>query len=157
MVIKSILFCLLINMAHPIHVSVCDITPSGQNELTFTFKIFFDDLQTAMGLRPGEELPKKYKGSDQLINEFITSHVSVSIDGKPMTLTYSESFSNPPAIWTEMIIKDVNLKTAKKMTITNKIMSSLYKDQKNIVNILTDSKKETFALDNKTTEITINF
>lgn len=56
---------------HDIHLSVCDIKTIEQNQLEIKLKIFYDDLQTSMNLTPGEELPKKYKGADDLINNFV--------------------------------------------------------------------------------------
>ena len=41
---------------HDIHLSVCDITVIDNNSLEIKLKIFYDDLQTSMNLKPGEEL-----------------------------------------------------------------------------------------------------
>lgn len=142
---------------HPIHVSVCDISIDTKGSATFSFKIFYDDLQAAMGLEPGQELPKKYKGADQLINDFIQKNFSVIVDGKKVKMRYLESFSNPPAIWSEMTIDGVDFRKIKSIKIENSIMCSLYDDQKNLVNINIPQKKQTFALDRKNLVIDLKF
>ncbi|MBK8636207.1 MAG: hypothetical protein IPN72_22725 [Saprospiraceae bacterium] len=83
----NLLFFMAFTYVHPIHVSVCDVIQKN-DKVEFTFKIFFDDLQTSMGLKPGEELPAKYSGSDQLINDFILKNVKVVVNGKVAKLKY---------------------------------------------------------------------
>ena len=131
---------------HPIHVSVCDVT-QNKEKVDLTFKVFFDDLQTSMGLHPGEEINAKYAGSDQLINEFIQKNTRVYVNGKQVKLKYKESYSSPPAVWTEMELVDVKASEIKSFEIVNDIMVNMYKDQTNIVNIAMNNQKKNFALD----------
>ena len=53
---------------HDIHVSVCDIELEDKN-IEVTLKTFLDDLQIAVGLTPGEELPEDYSSAEELIFE----------------------------------------------------------------------------------------
>ncbi|HOY11953.1 MAG TPA: hypothetical protein PLY70_02390 [Saprospiraceae bacterium] len=141
----NLLFFMAFTYVHPIHVSVCDVIQKN-DKVEFTFKIFFDDLQTSMGLTPGEELPSKYSGSDQLINDFILKNVKVVVNGKVAKLKYKESYSAPPAIWTEMELEGVQAGDIKTMEIFNDIMVSLYRDQTNIINVAIKNTKKNFSL-----------
>jgi hypothetical protein len=139
-------FFTLLLALHPIHVSVCDISATNSGKVELSFKIFYDDLQSAMGLTPGGELPKKYKGADQLIETFINKNFAFYINGKKTTLKYEGSFSNPPAIWTEMTVIGVKADEIKTIEIDNRIMTSLFDDQTNLVNLHILDKKESTAL-----------
>jgi len=144
-------------LVHPIHVSVCDISTSSDGQIDLSFKIFYDDLQTAMGLEPGEGLPKKYKGANQLIETFINQNFTLKINGKKATLKYVDSFSNPPAVWTEMTVAGVKANDIKSLEITNTIMNGLFTDQTNLVNLDINNKKEMVKLDRKSTTFNLKF
>ena len=45
---------------HDFHVSVCDIELGKDNQLQIKVKLFHDDLQSALGLKPGSVIPTQY-------------------------------------------------------------------------------------------------
>lgn len=139
---------------HDIHLSVCDITVIDNNSLEIKLKIFYDDLQTSMNLKPGEELPKNYKGADDLINKFIQKNFSVFINEKKVNLIYLKSESATPAIWTTLKI-DYVMAEISQIKIQNSIMTSLFDDQVNLVNVDINNHKETYKLDSKKKSIEI--
>lgn len=143
-------------LVHPIHVSVCDVTQKN-DVVELTFKIFFDDLQTAMGLNPGEELPAKYAGADALIKDFISKNISIKVNGKKVDLQYRQSYKAMPAIWTEMYITNIKVSDLKTLEIQNDIMLSLFSDQTNMVNVNLKNYKKNFALNKKDTSIKVDF
>lgn len=154
-----ILFTVFIHSGddHDIHLSVCDIKTTENNHLEIKLKIFYDDLQTSMNLTPGEEIPKKYKGADDLINNFVQKNFSIYIDGHKKSLEYVKSESALPAIWTTMKLKN-DVKINCKIKIQNTILTTLYDDQVNIINVDIFQHKETYKMDskNKVVEFTIN-
>lgn len=142
---------------HDIHLSVCDIKTIEQNQLEIKLKIFYDDLQTSMNLTPGEELPKKYKGADDLISNFVQKNFSIYIDGQKKVLEYVKSEAASPAVWTTMRLKN-EVRFNSKIKIQNSIMTTLYDDQVNIVNVDILEHKESYKMDskNKVIEFIIN-
>jgi hypothetical protein len=137
---------------HDVHVSICDVKATEDGTLEFTFKIFFDDLQRSMGLIPGIELEKQYKGSETLINNFLKKNIKIILDDSPVTWTYVKSQASMPAVWTIVTIKPQT--NWKKMDLYNSIMTDLYGDQINIVNIKFNNKKVSFHLDAKEKHLT---
>ena len=93
----SLLFWMAVGV-HDIHISVTEITVN-QSSIEVVSKIFLDDLQAAMGLVPGEELPENYKGSNELIQEFVNENLVLKINGKAFPLTLSGTTSALPAVW----------------------------------------------------------
>lgn len=143
-------------LVHPLHVSVCDVVQKN-DEVELTFKIFYDDLQTAMGLVPGEEIPAKYSGADALIKDFISKNFKIKVNGKPAELKYKESYKAMPAIWTEMTLSNIKVSELKTLEIENDIMIGLFNDQTNIINVAVKNHKKNYALNKNETSVKINF
>jgi hypothetical protein len=135
--------------AHDIHVSVTDIVIDDKGLMKMTSKIFYDDLQLAMGLRPGEELPKKYKGGDDLISKFLAKHIKIKVGNTPLVYTYKSSKAALPAIWayTEAQIDIKQLTTS--LAIENSMFNSVYDDQVNMVNITVMGKTHHLSFNKK--------
>lgn len=144
-----ILFSLLSPlMDHDIHVSVCDMTyKEDKGIIEVSIKVFYDDLLNAVGLKPGEELPDNYTSSDELIEAFINENIQIKINGEEKTLNYEESHSYPPAVWSTFSIAHTG--EVNQINMKNTILTDLYDDQVNMVNIRINGKKKAFSLDGK--------
>jgi hypothetical protein len=105
-----------------------------------------------MGLIPGTELNKQYQGGDALINNFLKKNITITLDDSPVTWTYMKSHASMPAVWTIVTIKPQT--NWKKMVLYNSIMTDLYDDQINMVNLKFNNKKESFNLDAKEKHLT---
>lgn len=154
-----ILFSIAVNTDedHDLHLSVCEIKTIEQNQFEIKIKIFYDDLQASMNLTPGEELPKKYKGADDLINKFVQKNFSIFIDDQKKVLEYVKSEAASPAVWTTLKLKN-EVRLNSKIKIQNSIMTNLYDDQVNIINVDILQHKESYKMDSKkkVIEFTIN-
>jgi hypothetical protein len=135
-------------MEHDIHVSICDMTyKEGKGQIEVSIKVFYDDLLNAVGLKPGEELPENYTNADELIEAFINKNIQVRVNGEEKVLKYEESHSYPPAVWSTFSIAhsgDVN-----QIHMKNSILTDLFDDQVNMVNIRINGDKKAFSLDGK--------
>ncbi len=131
---------------HDIHISVCDINENrGTDGLELTFKIFYDDLLKAVGLEMGEELPEEYGNADTLIHRYIEDHFKLKINGEHVRLQYVESVSSPPAVWTTMSIS--YNEPIRSIYVRNDILTELYDDQRNLVNLRIDKEKSSLSFD----------
>jgi len=153
----SVFLILLTGLFHNIHISVCDISSNHKEEVVVTFKIFYDDLQLAMGLKAGSELPANYKSADQLIEAFINQNVLILVNGQRAKLIYIESISSAPAVWTDLVLKGIKPNSITSIEVVNNILLSQFSDQTNIINISLNNKKETFALNKKKRSTKIEF
>lgn len=151
--IKTFILTLILNLGswgdHDIHVSVIDIIEkTDDSQLEVSVRIFYDDLLNAVGLQVGEELPEDYTGSDDLIEKFISKHLSISINGDQVPMEYLESVSYPPAVWTTFKIELSD--PISEIEVSNSILIDLFDDQVNMVNLKYKGKKKVFSLDKKT-------
>lgn len=147
--ILLILFSLLSPfMEHDLHVSVCDMTyKEDKGKIEVSIKVFYDDLLSAVGLQPGEELPENYTSADELIEAFINENIQVRVNGEEKTLNYEESHSYPPAVWTTFSIPHSG--NVNQIHMKNSILTDLFDDQVNMVNIRINGEKKAFSLDGK--------
>ena len=146
--ITLLFFNASVALAHDIHVSVLDIYRSDEGKLECIVRIFYDDLLAAVGLVPGEELPPDYTSSDDLIHKYINSNLEIKINGQTVLLNYIESTPAMPAIWTTLQIADDNIDSVlKEISIDNRILTDLFDDQTNMVNVDVDDTKKYFVLD----------
>ena len=137
---------------HDIHLSVCDIEYlDSSKKVELTMKIFYDDLLAAVGLRMGEELPEDYKSADELIEKYINNYFVIEVNGVKKTLTYIDSYSYPPAVWSTLEFDQTE--EIKEIRILNTILLDLFRDQKNLVNVSYGNKKHVVAMDHKKKEV----
>ncbi len=161
----SILFLLNINEAnHPIHLSVTNIE---FNEKTKNFDIkvrfFVDDFETAVNKQNKIILnlntDKEIKNADSYIIKYCKEKLNIALDGidftKKMILEKREINNEEKVIWLDFSIK-ANI--PKKIKITNKLMTEMFSDQKNLLIFTCKKKQEAFTFDNSniTKEIVIN-
>lgn len=138
-------------LVHDIHLSVCELTKTENDKIEIKLKIFYDDLQLAMGLIPGEELPKKYKSADDMIVKYVVKNLSVTVNGVKAEFDYIKTESAMPAIWTTLQLKNINASSIKTIKIQNRILIDIYDDQENIVHVNL-KKAESYKLNKKQTE-----
>ncbi len=127
--------------AHDIHLSVTEMKRTG-NHIEVVSKIFLDDLQTSMGLAPGEELPEDYKGADDLIQRFIDKSLIITFNEKPLKLKLAKTEAALPAVWVTFTADKVEWTDDNVFSVDNKIMTDLFEDQKNIFKIHINGKED---------------
>ncbi len=141
---------------HDIHVSVTEIIPTD-NHLNVTVKIFFDDLQIALGLEPGAELPAHYSSSDEMIASYLSEHLHLTINGKSSNLIYISSDAGPQAVWCQLSCENVDINNINSVSLFNNIFTEIYDDQDNIVKWVSMGNNKQMLLDEKKTEALFKF
>lgn len=157
--IKNLMFALGLACAptvHDIHISVVefDFYP---NRIELTVKTFLDDLQLAVGLVPGQELPKDYTSSDELIITYLKKSIQVSINDEDQEYIISDISAASDAVWISIDMEVPALDSLNKIEIENTFLTELYDDQKNIIKFNLNDKKETELLDVKKTHFSLSF
>ena len=132
---------------HDIHVSVCDIEIK-EKSVQLTLKTFLDDLQLAVGLKPGEEIPEDYSSADEMISEYLMSVIDIEINGNEQQLKIEDISAAQDAVWIAIDVEEVpsNLLS---VVMKNRFLTDIYKDQTNIVNFRINSKKHSHVLNKK--------
>ena len=134
--------------AHDFHVSVFEIERS-EEIVEITFKTFLDDLQIAVGLHPGEELPESYTSAEEMIAEYIRETVSLKINGEERELVIEQFDASQEAVWISFKFTEHNL-DSKSLKLESTFLTEVYNDQTNIIHVKNGKKnKKSFVLNRK--------
>jgi hypothetical protein len=134
--------------AHDIHVSVSEIELS-ESTIEITIKTFIDDLQLALGLTPGEELPANYTSAEELIESYLNKKMKLSINGKMEVLKIKRMDSSiDKSVWItlEKMRPSHPIKT---LHIDSEFLIEQFSDQANLFNLKNGDQKEYVNLNRK--------
>ena len=139
-------------MLHDIHVSVWEVN-LVEDKVEITLKTFLDDLQLAVGLRPGEEIPEGYTSAAELIQNYISRSTHLMIGDDKLDLSVGQLDASQDAVWIT-ITSTLPKSAVNEIIMSSSYMTELYNDQTNIVNIRSKySSKATYTLSTRNTRI----
>ena len=121
---------------HPFHVSVIEVNHNvGDKTLEISCKIFTDDFEKV--------LTKNYKtkvdlinspnkpAMDSLVKKYLFSHLSIQINGKPVSFSYVGFENESEAAYGYIEVS--NIASVSKLEIAANVMYDMFDDQMNIV------------------------
>lgn len=136
---------------HDFHISRTEINwDQKSGDIQIATHIFIDDLETALkwlginGLRIGSTTEKS--DADKFISSYIAQKL-VCRDGTkslPFALLGKELSEDKMAIWCYLEIPAQ--KNLKSLTIENSLLTEIFPDQKNIVDITINGKRKGFSI-----------
>lgn len=149
MYVLTLLFAGLLSFsttqAHDIHVSVTDIEITDDGDIEIVVKVFLDDLMNSVGLELGAELPDNYTSSDDLINQFLEESFHFILNGERVSYELEDTTHSSPAVWITLTSHtDEEIET---IEIENRILTELFDDQTNMVNISFEGNRYSEMLD----------
>jgi DNA polymerase III alpha subunit len=139
---------------HAFHISKTDMSFNPTDKtMQVTMHIFIDDLEKAFEkqgqakLFVGTELEKKEVNN--LIFNYLQNNFNIQLNGKKMPYTWvgKETTKDKQALWLYLEIK--NIREVRNISVENKVLTELFSDQKNIVQVNIPSKKQGYFLLNK--------
>lgn len=147
---------------HPLHVSVTEITlDEKEKELEIVLRVFTDDLELAMRNATGDPelnlLSPANTNIDKLAWEYLQPRFTLSVDGKPQPVKYlGHEQSEDVFIF---YIQAQPVKKFKTINITNSIITELYDDQSNLINMTVNEKTKSLRLmrNNPSGNLSFNF
>jgi hypothetical protein len=152
-----------IKNAHVFHISKTDMTFQPKDKaLQITMHIFIDDLEAALekqgykSLFVGSEREKQE--SNSLIFNYLKNNFIIKLNNKNVNCEWigKETTPDKQALWVYLEVK--NIKDIKQIYVENKVLTELYDDQKNIIQVNIPSKKQGyFLLDKRKTNDSVVF
>jgi hypothetical protein len=145
---------------HPFHVSVVEINHNAADRtLEISCKIFTDDFEKVLARNYKTKVdlinPPNKSVMDTLVKKYIVSHLSLSADGKPVTLSYIGFERENEAVYG--YVQADNIATVKKIDIINKLMHDLFTDQINLMHVTAGGNRKSTKLDYPETQANFNF
>jgi len=159
-IILHVLLVLHTWLAHPFHVSVCDIEFNQKNgSLEISQRIFLDDLEEALRKTSGWANldvmnPTDKKRFDAMMKDYLLKNLVVVANGTKQKLSYLGHEVEADALWCYIEVTSVN--NLESIEVTNSVLLETFDDQINIVHIKREGKLRSLKLykDNATGDIT---
>lgn len=148
--IVHILFVFVTWLAHPFHVSVCDIEYNSKtSSLEISQRVFLDDLEEALRRKSGWTTldvmkPSDKKRFDALVKEYVMESLSLSVNNAKATTSYLGHEVESDALWCYLEVTGVN--NLNSITVGNTILIESFPDQVNLVHIKKDGKIRSLKL-----------
>ncbi len=140
---------------HPIHVSVSEVELS-EHEVTWTVRIYKDDLLLGMY---GKNADVSNLGEPDEIKKdilaYLNKHLSFSILDKSLSWTVTDIQPDPESIWVILSAKTSSVLPST-FVIKNNILLDVYRDQKNIVNLIWKTGKKSVVFKRGSAEKSIS-
>jgi len=145
---------------HPFHVSVVEINHNATDKtLEISCKIFTDDFEKVLAQNYKTKVdltnPPDRKAMDSVVKKYIFSHLSVSVDGKPGTLSYLGFEKEAEAVYCYVQVD--NVVSVKKVELVNKLMQDMFTDQVNIIHVIVKGERKSTKLDYPATVAKVEF
>jgi hypothetical protein len=135
---------------HPFYVAVTEINlnPSDKT-LEVSCKMFADDLEQILEKNNHVQLDissvKDKAKFDSYIPAYVKNHLSLSVDGKPSTLSYIGFEKDKESAFCYFQVE--NIASLKKLDVNNSLLHDFTADQINIIHVMVNGKRQSTKLD----------
>ena len=145
---------------HPFYISVTEINHNAKDKiLEISCKMFADDFEQILEKDYKTQLDissDKDKASfDKLIPDYMTKHLSLKVDGKPVKLSYVGYEKDKESAFCYFQVD--NVASLKKLDITNSILHDFNDTQINIMHVVVNGKRQSTKLDYPDTAASFSF
>ncbi|RBL88645.1 hypothetical protein DF182_18930 [Chitinophaga flava] len=145
---------------HPFYVSVTEITHNAaKKELEVSCRIFTDDLENTLKAQYNTTFditkPANRQQVDKLIADYLSHHLQLTLDGKPVPLRFLGYKIEEDAVWS--FLEADNVSAPKKVMIKNDILYRQHPNQINMVHVIVGGKRKSTKLDNPKADALIEF
>jgi len=134
---------------HPFYVSICQIDHNAKTKsLEVTFKIFTEDLESALEAQGAERLhlgsERESVKTDRYILSYLKSHVTLQVDGDTVAFKYLGKEIEMDETW--CYVEVPNVPSVNKLTIRNSLLMENFEAQQNIVHVKVGGKQKSLVL-----------
>lgn len=145
---------------HPFYISVTEINLNSLDKtLEVSCKMFADDLEQTINKNNKSELDISSEKDKAKLNiyipAYIKSHLSFSVDGKPVNLSYIGFEKDKESAFCYFQV--YNVSSLKKIDIINSILQDFTSDQINIIHVTVNGKRQSTRLDYPDKNVSFSF
>ena len=145
---------------HPFFVSVVEINHNpSEKTLEISCKIFTDDFQKALGKISNSSVdlinPKDRAATEKLISTYISDHLSLVADNKPVTFRYLGYEISEDAAW--CYLQADHISSVKNLDISNKILHDFTDKQINIIHATVNGGRKSSKLEYPKSSVSFSF
>ncbi len=135
---------------HPLHVSTTEINHNAtEKTLEITCRIFTDDFESILSKlyhsKADLSSPGMKTEMDSLVKKYLSSHLQIKSDGKPVTMNYLGFEKEDAAV--NVYFEADKISAVKKVDVTDNILHDLYDDQIEIIHVIVNGNRKSTKLD----------
>lgn len=151
---------MLVSLFHPFYISVTEVNHNAKEKsMEISCKIFAEDLE--------ETLKKDYKvtvdltaekqqaQNDKLVADYVSNHLAITTDGKPVKLSYVGFEKQSEAVYCYFEVP--NVAAPKKVDFTNSILQDFTDKQINIIHLIVGGIRKSQKLDYPQKQVSFSF
>lgn len=145
---------------HPFHVSVMEINHNAaEKTLEISSKIFTDDFEKVLAKNYNTKVdlinPPNKAAMDSLVKKYLLSHLSLSVNSKPVTLNYLGFEIDKEAAYGYIEVSGVPVMS--RINVSTNMMYDMFDDQVNIVHVYEKGERKSTKLNYPDVEAEIAF
>ncbi len=136
---------------HAFHISKTDMVfKPAEKSVQITMHIFIDDLESALDNQGASKLfigtEREKQEANNLIYNYLQNNFSIQLNGKKVNCEWvgKEATQDKQALWVYLEIK--NIREVRNISVDNRVLTEVFSDQKNIVQVNIPSKKQGYFL-----------
>ena len=135
---------------HPLHLATVEIDHNATDKtLEITCKTFWDDFESILSKVNKSMVDlvssKDTAGNNKKIFEYIKSHLQITIDGKPVQMSFVGYEKEDVVVYSYLQVD--NISSVKKVAIVNTLMHDLFDDQVEIIHMIVNGNRKSTKLD----------
>lgn len=139
----------LAQKAHPFYVSVTEFNHNAKEGIIeISCKMFADDCENTLKQQTKTNVditnPKDVKQLEKILNDYIQKRLQLKVDGKPVVLQWVGHEKENESVWCYLQVNDV--KTVKKLDITNSLLYDLYNTQISIMHATVGGNRKSMRI-----------
>jgi hypothetical protein len=145
---------------HPFYISVTEINQNAKDKtLEISCKLFAEDFEITLNkdyTTPVDFSNEKSKPVlDKLIPDYVSKHLGIVIDGKPVKLTYIGFEKDKESAFCYFQVDGVG--PCKKLDVVNSLLHDFNDGQINIVHVMVNGKRQSTKLDYPARQASFSF
>lgn len=147
-------------IAHPLYVSLCDISYSQDTaSIKITLTLFTEDLEMAIQQKKGQSLylgsEKQADTAEEAVFEYLKAQFSIKLNLTPLVLDSLQKEISIGKTRTTCVFDNISLAELKEITVSHLSFFELFEEQRNLVRIKTAVSKKNMLLTRKNPSETI--
>ncbi len=145
---------------HKFYVSTTKIEYAQEEQsLQIINKLFIDDIEDVLQERYSDEIRLGAEGETpkdaELLKNYIMQKLIIEVNGSPVVLNYIGHEYNNEEVKTYLEVN--NISELKTITIENKMLTEVFEDQQNIINVKKQKRRRSLMLDKDNPKGVLNF
>jgi len=145
---------------HPFYMTVTEINHNAKDRtLEISCKMFTNDFEASLTKFANTRIdlsdPKTKTTSEKYIAAYVSKHLLLKVDGKPVTLQFVGSEKETDATWSYFQVNEVG--SVKKLDVVNNLLYESFDTEINIMHVTVNGNRKSTKLNNPEANASFDF